>query len=175
MENLIYFFIAFGLSMDAFSLAIIYGTNKIKGPKALLLSLLVGFFHYIMPLLGSTIGKNISFLIVKSNYLISIIFILLAIEMYKSKKEEHNIILTSILSLVLFSITVSIDSFSVGIALGLKQEKLNIAFIIFSIVSSTLTYIGLTLGNYLSKKYGLAAINIGIIILILLAIKYLIV
>ena len=30
MQNLIYFFMAVGLSMDAFSLAIAYGTNPIK-------------------------------------------------------------------------------------------------------------------------------------------------
>ena len=48
-QLLIYFFIALGLSMDAFSLAIAYGTNKISTKKTIALSLCVGFFHYLMP------------------------------------------------------------------------------------------------------------------------------
>ena len=47
-----YFLMAIGLSMDAFSLAIIYGTNGIDRKKIILLSLVVGIFHFIMPNLG---------------------------------------------------------------------------------------------------------------------------
>ncbi len=173
MQNLIYFFIAIGLSMDAFSLAIAYGTNYIKKIKVVFLSILVGIFHYLMPSLGSVIGSKIVFLISKSNYIISLVFFLLSYEMYKSRNEEHNGNLTNFISLILFAFTVSIDSFSVGLALGIEKTNLKVAFLIFSLVSASFTYTGLTLGNYLSKKYGNKATYIGIIILILIAIKYL--
>ena len=90
MEHLIYFFIAIGLSMDAFSLSIAYGTNKINKIKIIILSTLVGIFHFIMPLIGSNIGQKIFFLINKSNYIVSIIFFLLSYEMYKSRNEKHE-------------------------------------------------------------------------------------
>lgn len=173
MQNLIYFFMAIGLSMDAFSLAIAYGTNYIKKSKIIILSILVGFFHYIMPSIGSIVGSYCASIITKSNYIVSLIFFILAYEMYRSKNEEHNVALTNLLSLIVFAFTVSIDSFSVGMALGLEQSNLNAAFVTFSIISALFTYVGLTLGNYLSKKYGKRATYLGIIILTILALKYL--
>lgn len=173
MQNLIYFFIAIGLSMDAFSLSLAYGTNKPQKNKIIILSLLVGTFHYFMPYIGSMIGTHINFVVTKSNYIISLVFLIISFEMYKSRNEEKTGTLTNIFSLIIFSFTVSIDSFSVGIALGIQKINLKLAFLIFSIVSSLFTYIGLNIGNYLSTKYGKNAIYFGIIILILLAIKYL--
>lgn len=173
MENLIYFFMALGLSMDAFSLAIAYGTNNINKLKIIVLSMLVGIFHFFMPYIGSIIGSKIFFLIEKSNYIVSIVFFLLAIEMYKSRNEEHNGTLTNMMSLIIFAFTVSIDSFSVGLVLGINKYKLLTAFTIFSIVSAIFTYIGLTLGKYLSTKYGKKANYLGIVILLFIGIKYL--
>lgn len=159
--------------MDALSLSIAYGTNYIKKSKIIILSLLVGLFHYIMPFIGSQIGSRITFLITKANYIISLVFFLLAYEMYKSRNEKHNGVLTNIISLFIFALTVSIDSFSVGLALGIEKNDLTKTFLIFSIVSSTLTFIGLKLGNYLSTKYDTKATYLGIIILLFIAIKYL--
>ena len=66
----------------------------------------------------------------------------------------------------------SIDSFSVGIALGITKNYTSVAFIIFSIVSATFTLLGLLLGKYLSQKLEKKATYFGIIILVLLALKY---
>lgn len=171
-QNLIYFFIALGLSMDAFSLAIAYGTTGINIKKSLIISLSVGIFHYLMPLLGSIIGKNLDFIINSSNVIVGIVFLILAIEMYTSRNEENKGTITNIASIIIFSFAVSIDSFSVGLALGLSSTNLHIGFLIFSIVSATFTLIGLTLGKYLSKKFEKKAIYFGITILMLLSIKY---
>ncbi len=173
MQNLIYFFMAVGLSMDAFSLAIAYGTNPIKKERIIILGALVGLFHYIMPSLGSIIGSYISLIVTKSNYIVSLVFFILAYEMYKSRNEEHSSPLSSILALVIFAFTVSIDSFSVGIALGMEKANLKLAFLIFSLTSAAFTYTGLLLGKKLSQRYGHKAIIFGIIILLFLAIRYL--
>lgn len=151
-QLLIYFFIALGLSMDAFSLAIAYGTNKISLKKELLLSIFVGIFHYIMPLLGTIIGEKLNFIINGSNIIVGLIFLILAAEMYTSIDEEKKGMITNFLSILFFSLTVSIDSFSVGIALGITKNYTSVAFIIFSIVSATFTLLGLLLGKYLSQK-----------------------
>ena len=148
MKILIYFFMAIGLSMDAFSLAIAYGANNINKIKIIMLSMLVGIFHFFMPYIGSVLGGKIFFLIENTNYIISTVFFLLSFEMYKSRNEEYDGILTNMMSLIIFALTVSIDSFSVGLALGINENELISAFIIFSIVSAFFTYIGLTLGGY---------------------------
>ena len=48
--------IAVSLSMDAFSLALIYGTQAISKKGKILLSIIVGLYHFIMPLIGLSIG-----------------------------------------------------------------------------------------------------------------------
>ena len=50
--SLIYFFTGIGLSMDAFSLSLSLGTTNPKKSIILKTALIVGLFHFIMPLLG---------------------------------------------------------------------------------------------------------------------------
>lgn len=172
-QLLIYFFIAVGLSMDAFSLAIAYGTNNIEKKNIIILSISVGIFHFFMPILGSFIGARLQNFITDANKVIAIILMIIAIQMYISKKEDKKGIITNFISIILFSLTVSIDSFSVGLGLGIMKSKITLAATIFSIVSCFFTLLGLILGKRLNEKLGLKAIYFGILILLILSFKYL--
>lgn len=159
--------------MDAFSLAIAYGTNNLKKIKIITISLFVGLFHYFMPSIGSMIGNQFFNNFIKhSNIIVGIIFIILAIEMILSIKEEKNIKIDNIIEIIIFSLTVSIDSFSVGVALGITKANILLCSIIFSITSLIFTFIGLMIGKYLNKKYGEKSTIIGIIILFIISLKY---
>ena len=48
--------IGISLSMDAFSLALIYGMQGMSNKQKLLLSIIVGIYHFIMPLIGLSFG-----------------------------------------------------------------------------------------------------------------------
>lgn len=174
MSFVSYYFIALGLSMDAFSLSILYGTRGIKKKDIYLLSMLVGLFHFIMPNLGCLLTSTINIDLNKYTNIVSgIIFLILTIEMIRSIKEnDTKYELSSILSLFLFSFAVSIDSFSIGIVFSLEKENVLIAGVIFSIVSCIFTLLGLLLGKLLNKKIGLVSKIIGIVILFILSIKY---
>lgn len=176
MNNiLIYFVMAIGLSMDAFSLALAYGTTKIPINKKVLLSITVGIFHFFMPRLGALIGTELLLnYIAKANYLVGIIFLILAIEMLLSRKEEKTGSITNMISIILFSFTVGIDSFSVGIALSLTTTDINSPCIIFALISTLFTFLGVELGSKIAYKFENKAEYIGIIILLILGIKYLI-
>ena len=176
MNNiLIYFVMAIGLSMNAFSLALAYGTTKIPINKKVLLSITVGIFHFFMPKLGALIGTELLLnYIAKANYLVGIIFLILAIEMLLSRKEEKTGSITNMISIILFSFTVSIDSFSVGIALSLTTTDINSPCIIFALISTLFTFLGVELGSKIAYKFENKAEYIGIIILLILGIKYLI-
>ena len=160
--------------MDAFSLSILYGTKGIKKKDIYLLSIIVGVFHFIMPNLGCLITNTININLDKYTNIVSgVIFLILAIEMIRSLNDnDTKYELNNILSLLLFSFAVSLDSFSIGIALTLEKENILIAGIIFSIVSCIFTLIGLLLGKLLNEKVGFVSKAIGIIILIVLSIKY---
>ena len=51
------FMLAVGLSMDAFSLSLIYGTLELSKKRCRQMSIIVGIFHFIMPILGYQIGE----------------------------------------------------------------------------------------------------------------------
>ena len=173
-DILIYFFIALGLSMDAFSLALAYGTTQIQLKKKIVLSLTVGVFHYIMPHLGVILGTELLLnYIAKANYLVGIIFLILAIEMFVSRNDEKKGTITNLLSIIIFAFTVSIDSFSVGIALSLTSKTIMTACLIFAITSMSFTFLGINIGDKIATKFEKKSEYIGIIILLLLGLKYL--
>lgn len=175
MSLIVIFILAVGLSMDAFSLSLIYGTLNLNRNIQKLMSITVGIFHFIMPLLGYQIGELILKIIkINPDILVGIIFIILGLEMLLSlKKEEQLKILTGPLSVILFAFTVSIDSFSIGIGFGVSNINVIIPCIIFSITSLIFTYLGVILGKKLSEKFGTITSLIGSIILLLLGISYL--
>ena len=174
-EVLIYFFVALGLSMDAFSLAIVYGVNNISFKKMLILSLLVGVFHFFMPLVGGNIGVLLQTrLAFGSNLIVGIVFLILSFSMLHSLKEEEEVIsLDKFYYFIIFAFTVCLDSLSVGIAYGILKEEMMLASFIFSFVSFAFTLIGLMVGSLCGKKFGKSSKIIGAFILLFLSIKYL--
>lgn len=170
--SLIYFFVGIGLSMDAFSLSLSIGTTSPKKNIIIKTALIVGIFHFFMPILGYSIGNVLKDKIIGINYLTFLIFIFLSIEMYRNRNEEKTNIL-NIITILIIALSVSIDSFTVGIAFGLNNEYIIVSSIIFSIISSLFTYLGLVLGKKLKYKYKNKATYIGIILLLIVALKYL--
>lgn len=163
--------IAVGLSMDTFSLSILYGTIKLSNKKIYVLSIIVGFFHFIMPFLGNLIGSVVlSKLPFDSDIVVGVIFILIAVEMLMGKEEVMG--LDSIFAFFVFGISVSLDSFSVGLGISTITSTPFLAYIIFSIVSLSFTFLGLKFGKFLSEKLGRVSTFLGALILIFLGIVY---
>lgn len=166
---------AIGLSMDAFSLAILYGTLNFNRRKILTLSGSVGIFHFFMPLLGSIVGLFILKLLpINANTVVGIIFLVIAIQMILSIfKNEEIVDLKSIFAIILFAFTVSIDSFSVGIGLSALCNNKIFAVSIFSITSFIFTFLGLSIGSKLTERFGKISTLLGSIVLLCLSLVYL--
>ena len=160
--------------MDAFSLALIYGTQGITKKDKLLLSLIVGVYHFIMPLIGVIIGNLItSKILINTNILVGIILSLIAVEMIISSfKEEDKKFLLTIPGYLLFGLSVSIDSLTTGIGLSLITQKYIFSSLIFAITSLSFTFFGLNIGDRLNKKYGRISTILGGIVLFVLGILY---
>ncbi len=164
------FLIGIALSMDAFSVAITIGINPIKQNKLIIIPIIVSIMHFIMPLIGYYLGKEIQQIITINPKLIMIIILYyLAFIMYKDKTKEKQIKIDKIFSIILFSLSVSIDSFTVGLSLNALTNKIIIPPIIFSICSGTITYIGLILGKYSQKIWQEKSTNIAVILLLLIS------
>lgn len=173
MNIILIFLIAVSLSMDAFSLSLAYGTNKLTKKEINILSIVVGVYHFIMPILGMLIGSYIiKFIHIGEDLLILIIFTLIGINMILDSKKEEKINKMQLGEMLLFGLAVSIDSFSVGIGINNISNNFIMGSCIFSITSLIFTYIGLKIGNKLSSLIGRIATLIGGIVLILFGIIY---
>ena len=160
MEFFLILGVAVSLSMDAFSLSLAYGTLGLNVKEMHFLSIIVGIYHFIMPLLGMKLGSIILNIIpVHPDILI---FLLLTIQMIiESTKQEKVDKKMGYLESLLFGFAVSMDSFSVGIGiLGITHHFLIAAFI-FSICSYLFTRIGLKLGKNCHQKLGNLATRLG--------------
>ena len=167
--------VALSLSMDAFSLALIYGINGISKKNEIVLSAIVGLFHLIMPLIGYRLGEFILEIFpIELHMLVTIIFVLIGIEMIvDSFKEQKYSMITDIVGMLLFGLAVSIDSFGIGIGFDILTNNIFISSIIFMIISSMITYIGLSFGKIIGNKIGKISNLIGGIMLVALGIIYL--
>ena len=141
--------LALAVSMDAFSLSLIYGITFSSKNKRIFLSIMVGVFHYLMPLFGKKVGFQLFNLIDIGNQIISFsLYMILGISMIFEKEEIRNEKF-SIKDYLIFPLAVSIDSFSIGISLyDVNSLFLCITFMLFS---AFLTYLGLNIGESISS------------------------
>lgn len=174
MSFLIVFVIAVSLSMDAFSLSLAYGTLDLSKKNIIKLSIIVGIYHFVMPLIGLFIGNAIlKFFPISPNTIVTIVLCFIGIQMIiETFKNDDDIKMMSNIELLIFGLAVSIDSFSVGIGLNAINNNFILCSLIFSISSFLFTYLGLILGKKISSLIGCASTLIGGIVLIIIGIMY---
>ena len=176
MNILIIIVIAVSLSMDAFSLSLAYGTLNLSNKNINQLSIIVGLYHFFMPILGMLIGKIIfNYLPIQPNLIVFIVLVIIGIQMLiESFKKDDKVKIMTFIELLLFGLAVSIDSFSVGIGLKGISNNYILAALIFSITSFVFTYIGLHLGKKINNLVGNISTFLGGITLIIIGILFLV-
>ena len=168
------FLIAVSLSMDAFSLSLAYGMEGVHNKNKIILSLIIGIYHFIMPLIGFIFSNIItSYLIININIIASIILVIIGFDLILSNKKDNKLIF-SIVGILLFGLTVSLDSLSVGIGIKAITNNYISSFIIFALTAAFFTYLGLYLGNIINQKIGDYSKISGGLILIIIALVILI-
>lgn len=163
--------IAISLSMDAFSLALSFGTLLIDNRKKMYISGTVGLFHFFMPILGSIFGLwFIKALHINADLLESVIFSYIAIMMFKDyKNDDRENINISFWGVLIFALGVSLDSFGIGFALNLGVVDRVISSVVFACTSLIFTFLGLCLGGKLNDLIGKYSILLGASIMGVLA------
>lgn len=166
--------IAVSLSMDTFSLSLAYGMLDLEKNIITKLSVTVGLFHFFMPLIGNCLGEFILKLIpFNSKLIIGIVFLSLSIQLLFSLFKNESITpINGILSILTFALSVSIDSFTVGIGLNAVSNHHILSSLTFMVVSFAFTFTGLKMGKKLNNLIGKKAQILGIFLLLVLSIKY---
>lgn len=175
MSLFMVFMIAVSLSMDAFSLSLAYGTLSMEKKDRNLLTLIVGIYHFVMPLLGMLSGDFIlKFLPVSPNLLVFIVLTFIGVEMMmESFKQERAVAMKKLSEYLLFGFAVSLDSFSVGLGLKIIYSSPLISVSLFALSAAFFTFLGLFLGNVIHNHVGKISTFFGGLALIFLGITYL--
>lgn len=154
--------------MDAFSLAFSYGIKGIALKEILITAITVGFFHFLMPLLGNYFGISLfSYTVLKPKFIMFFVFLFLSLDMVTHFFDDREKIRKlDIIGVFLFAISVSFDSLSIGLGLSYLSYNIILSCLIFCIISSFFTLLGFKLGKKLSKKIGRYSFLLGGIILL---------
>lgn len=169
---------AAALGMDAFSLGIGIGTKGIRLLHVAYISATVAFFHMLMPLMGLFAGHYVGALL--GDVAVSVgggLLVLLGMHMVYSaffgKGTSISLAqLRSFWGLLLFAVTVSIDSFSVGISLGLFASELLLTVAMFGLFGGFMSVAGLLLGRTVGAWMGEYGEAFGGVILLAFGIKF---
>lgn len=169
---------AFAFSMDSFSLGLGMGMLNLRIKRIALISMLSGLFHMIMPLIGMSIGKVLTTHFGEIAMIAGgILLILIGLTMIRSAfqfNKRMSVIMPYGIGLLLFPVTVSIDSISAGLSLGMFGARVVVTVLLFGCISTMLTMVGLLLGRKFHTFFGGYSVMIGGIILLAFGVKIMI-
>ncbi|WP_010531572.1 manganese efflux pump MntP family protein [Lentibacillus jeotgali] len=151
-------FMAIALGMDAFSVSLGMGMQQIRLKRIASVGAVIGLFHIIMPFIGILLGQAISTQIGQYATLTGgLLLVGIGAQMVFSafNHEAKRLAQPVGVGLFFFALSVSLDSFSVGLSLGLSEAKAAIALLLFGTVSMLLTWAGMILGR---KMHGLLGV-----------------
>ncbi|WP_141430961.1 manganese efflux pump MntP family protein [Bacillus sp. 03113] len=166
----------FALGMDAFSIGLGMGMYKLRPRRIFTIGVTIGLFHVWMPLLGMMTGRYLSEQFGSiAAYIGGGLLVLLGIQMiWSSFRQDNDSLITPVgLGLLVFALSVSLDSFSVGLTLGIYGAKTIIVLTSFCIGATLLTWFGLLLGQNVQKWLGSYSEAIGGSILLVFGVKLL--
>ncbi len=162
-----------GLAMDAFSVATVtgFGLGSIKISDATRMSISFGVDHVVMPVLGWFLGSTIVDLV--SGYDHWVAFLLLVFVGSRMVKEglygdgevDPDEILGT-LSLLFFTVAVSIDALAVGLSFRLEGFPILVPSLFMGAGTLLFTFVGLLVGNRTGKAFGNRAQIAGGLVLI---------
>jgi putative Mn2+ efflux pump MntP len=178
MKILTILFIAVGLSMDAFAVAVVTGSvyKEFKVRHALRMALSFGGFQAVMPIIGFLAGLGLKDYIEAYDHwvafaLLSFVGGKMIYESFKIDAVERNRDPSNPLVLLALSFATSIDALAVGITLSLLETPILLAVTIIGLVTFGLSYAGVAIGKRFGHFFESKVEIVGGIILIAIGIK----
>ncbi|MGL4819823.1 MAG: manganese efflux pump MntP family protein [Bacilli bacterium] len=168
--------LATALSMDAFSVGIGLGTLRMRFRQMFYMGILIGAFHVMMPYIGMSLGDWLSHHFAPvANLVAGFLLMVLGGNILFSTfvtKEERTYSVKG-WSLLIFAVIVSLDSFSVGLSLGVWHMPMLFVLSIFGITAACFMWTGLWIGHYAKHRIGTIGEALGGFILLAIGFKLL--
>lgn len=182
MTHLDIFILAIALSIDAcvvsFSNGLIFTHNKVK--NSLLLALSVGFFQFLMPMIGGGFANTVhKYVEPVAPWIVFVIFFILGAKFIKDacqKKEEPEKLVCALCFkyILVVSVATSIDALAAGVSITFSGTRLLLPAILIGVVTFINSLLGFW-GGQVFKKFPTKNLEIsGGLILVVLAFKVLI-
>lgn len=175
------FFIAVGLSMDAFAVSVCKGLamKKCTWKKGTLAGLYFGGFQALMPLIGYVLGVQFKDVITSVDHWIAFILLgIIGVNMLREamggcnecEEEDDSMDVRTMLGL---SVATSIDALAVGVTFAFLQVDIVWAVSFIGVITFTLSVAGVKIGNIFGTRYKAKAEFAGGLILVLMGVKIL--
>jgi len=166
------------LGTDSFSVSICLGTQQNGFKKNIKISLVIGIFHVLMPLIGLYIGQLLGVLLNElAVYIGGGILIVLGghmlYEYFQPSSEASSFENVEGFGLLVLALGVSIDALSVGLSLGTIGADIIFTSLLIGFIAFLMTGTGLFLGNEVGRYVGKKGTLIGALILLALGIRVL--
>jgi len=142
------------LGLDSFSISLGLGLQDIRLKKIAIIGIVIGLFHIILPFLGILIGRLISVkLQLVTSTLGGFILVFVGSYMFFSALKTESDVLAQLngIKILSLSLIVSIDSFPVGLSLGISGTQKIFVIFLFGAVSMILSWIGMLIGRKAHK------------------------
>ncbi|MEG2929027.1 MAG: manganese efflux pump MntP family protein [Oscillospiraceae bacterium] len=175
-------FIAVGLSMDAFAVAVCKGLNMTKPSykNCFLIAVFFGGFQGLMPFIGWVLGTQFESYITAFDHWVAFVLLLIigGKMIYESRQKEECrgecADILSIKELFILAIATSIDALAVGITFALLPDTdIVLSVVLIGVVTFALSFIGVIIGNKFGSRYEKKAELAGGIILVAIGVKIL--
>lgn len=172
-------FVAIGLAMDAFTVAIAKGISlkKASFSQATKVALFFGGFQALMPFIGWLFGSSFEQYIKAFDHWIALI-LLIAIGgkmLYESFREddveEEDVDPLNVRSLMILAIATSIDALAVGVTFAFLNVDIVSSVLLIGIITFFISFSGVLIGNKVGEYLKNYAEIVGGVILILIGIS----
>lgn len=170
-------FIAVGLSMDAFAVAICKGLSmrKMDYRQAILTGCFFGGFQALMPFLGFLLATQFKEYITAVDHWIALVLLAsIGINMIRESREEkcENVgDEFNLKRMLILSLATSIDALAVGVTFAFLDVRILPAISIIGVTTFIFSFTGVKIGNVFGTKFKSKAEMAGGIILIAMGLK----
>ena len=173
------FFVAVGLSADAFAVAAADGLSLRRRGKALLIAFMFGLFQALMPIFGYLLGSGLAEYITRFDHFLALGVLgviggkMTAESIHELMDDEYTAEVRDprFPELMLQAVATSIDAFMVGVSFAAMRIQIVPSALLIGAVTFCLSLAGAVGGKRLGEKLGSKAELAGGIVLIIIGVK----
>lgn len=163
------------LGLDGFSVSLSIGMHKIRLRRVAWIAFVLGLFHFLLPLAGMVIGNFLSLKLDQiTSYAGSVLLIFIGAYMFFSAfQTSSNLAFNPYnhIQILSLAILVSLDSFPVGLSLGLTGISSYFIIFLIGLTAMFFSVLGMLIGRRTHKVLGVYSEMVGGIILFLFGLK----